>query len=184
MTENQYNPAEQAELAQIYIYWTKLVKAPDSQLKVLALNEIDKKQPALQNLARFLYLTKKFTIKQMMEITRLITLVWWYYKDRLEKDSPRIAEPLYVRKRIEWELFMEKMEGKGPKENKTSLEEHLKNYPARLLYGVIRGLIQNETTGILSSLSGSDKTYLLIHFKIIMDCFESLRNEQQANYTS
>ncbi|MBN9385990.1 MAG: hypothetical protein J0H74_34860 [Chitinophagaceae bacterium] len=170
----EFTPAEKAELALIYEIVTKVKKASDRELKGLVLDEMDKKQPALQNLARFLYMEKKFSMEQMMDITRLLILIWLYYKDRLRDPSVKIADPLYVEMRKKHESLMDEMNGKNAEHNKSLLVDHLKVYPGRFLYGQIQHAIFHNKSNKLSTLSRANKAYLLSHLKIIMDCFESL----------
>jgi len=178
--KNPFTPAETAELAVIYEIIKKLKGATDQELQGLALNEMDKKQPALQNLARFLYMEKRFSMEQMMEITRLLILIWLYYKDRLRDPDIKIADPLYVEMRKKHELLMSGMDGKSAEHNKRTLNDHLKVYPGRFLYGQIQQDIFHGKSNALSTLPKVDKAYLLSHLKIIMDCFESLTDRSST----
>lgn len=172
--EKQFTLAEQADLALLYEIITKINMSSDDQLQGLALDEMDKKQPALHNLARFLYLQKKFSMDQMMEITRLIVLTWLYYKDKLKVPNVKIADPLYVEMRKKYEAFTDKMKGKSAEHNKQMMDDYLKDYPGRFLYGQIHRIIFSEKDNKLASLSNADKTFLLSNFKIMMDCFETI----------
>gem|GEM_PF-3281049 len=174
--------AEEAELAVIYQFMIKLNDASNEELYGLALDEMDKKQPALQNLGRFLYQTKKFSMEQLWQITRLLILVWWYYKPWLKDQTKKIDDPLYVEMRKKWEVFEGKMKGKSRVDNKRMMDEMLKKYPARLLYGQIHRTIFMEKGSSFYTLSKPDKTYLLIHFKIIMDCFEALADRSIGSF--
>lgn len=174
--ERKFTLDEQAELAFIYEITTQLEACSDKELKGLALDEMDKKQPALQNLARFLYMENKFTMDQMMEITRLLILIWLYYKDKLKQPPIKIADPLYVEMRTKHEALMGKISSKNRLKNKQTLEDHLKEFPGRLLYGRLHAIVFVETTNKLATLSKANKAYLLSHFKIMMDCFETLRD--------
>jgi len=178
--EMQFTPAESAELALIYEILNKLKSASDQDLKGLALDEMDKKQPALQNLARFLYMEKKFSMEQMLEITRLLVLIWLYYKDRLSDPKIKITDPLYVEMRKKHELLMDGMHGKSAEHNKKVLNDHLKVYPGRFLYGQVQQAVFHEKSNKLSTLSKKNKAYLLSHLKIIMDCFESLTDRSST----
>jgi len=178
--EKQFTPAESAELALIYEIIKKLKGASDDDLKVLALDEMDKKQPALQNVARFLYMEKRFSMEQMIDIMRLLILIWLYYKDRLRDPNIKIADPLYVEMRKKYELLIGGMDGKSAEHNKRMLNDHLKEYPGRFLYGQVQQAIFHEKSNKLSTLPKVDKAYLLSHLKIIMDCFESLADRSST----
>ena len=172
--QEQYTIAEKAELALIHEILTKIRDTSDDELGALALDEMDRKQPALQNLARFLYMQKKFSIEQMMEITRLLAFIWLYYKDRLKVPNIKIADPLYNEMRKKHEALLAGMEGGKDKHSKQILEDHLKVYPARFLYGQVHQAIFIDKSNSLSAVAKADKAFLLSNLKIIMDCFETL----------
>lgn len=166
--------AERSELAFIYTLAKKLKQTPDERLQAVALDEIDREQPALQNFGRFLYLHGKYDQPQLKEIIRFIILVWWYYKDRLKVPHVKIADPLYLKMRKEFETFLEQLKGKSEAEIKRLMHDYLKNYPGRFLYGYLQGTVYTDKSSRLFSLSREEKTFLLNSFKIMMDCFESL----------
>jgi hypothetical protein len=172
-TKTNFTAAEKGELVLLYEFITKLEKASDEELNELALNEIKKKQPAIQTLTHHLYLSKKFSMEQMMEITRLMILVWWYYKPWI-KNEKKLDEPLYVEMRKKHEAFEAKFDGESATKNKEMMEEMLTKYPPRLLYGQVHRIIFMEKKNSLSTLSKASKAYLLSYLKIIMDCLEAL----------
>ena len=100
--------------------------------------------------------------------------VWWYYNRWVKGENRKIDDPLYVEMRKKYDAFMDKLEAGSRAHNKQKMEDMLKDYPARMLYGQIHRSIFMEKTNNLSTLSKADKAYLLSHFKIIMDCFETL----------
>jgi hypothetical protein len=173
-TKTNFTAAEKEELVLLYEFITKLEKASDEELNDLALNEIKKKQPAIQTLTHHLYLSKKFNMEQMMEITRLMILVWWYYKPWLKNENKKIDEPLYVAMKEKMVAFERKMEGKSRADNRQMMDEMLEKYPARLLYGQLHRIIFMEKNNGFSTLSKTNKAYLLTYIHIIMDCFEAL----------
>ena len=172
--EKEFKLAEQADLALLSEIITKIDMSSDDQLQDLALDEMDKKQPALHNLARFLYLQKEFSMDQMMEITRLLVLVWLYYKEKRKVPNVKIADPLYVEMRKKYEAFTDKMDGKSAEHNKHLMDDYLKEYPGRFLYGQLHRIIFSEKDNKLASLSQADKAFLMSNFKIMMDCFETM----------
>jgi hypothetical protein len=89
-----FTKAEKKEMVFIHALADTLKKFPDNMLQDVALNEMDKEQPPLQNLARFFYLKGKYSPDQMTAIVRLCILMWWYYKDRLKVPHVKIAESL------------------------------------------------------------------------------------------
>ena len=113
-------------------------------------------------------------MEQMMQITRLMILVWWYYKPWLKNENKKIEEPLYLEMRKKHEAFEKKMAGNSREYNKQMMDEMLKNYPGRLLYGQIHRTIFMEKANSFSKLPKATKAFLVSYFKIIMDCFEAL----------
>jgi hypothetical protein len=173
--------SERPELTFIYALTTRLKKTPDKELQNLALNEMDREQPALQNFGRSLYLTGKYNRDQQVEIIRLLILMWWYYKDRLKVPHVKIADPLYLKMKAEYEAFMSQMTGKSNEHNNQLMEDYLKNYPGRFLYGYFQGTIYSDESSKLFSLPREGKAFLLSGFKIMMDCFESLVDRSKVS---
>src|SRR6186713_42634 len=162
------NPEEKAQLAKIYVYRKKLDKAKTKELPVLALNEMDARQPALQNMVHFLYLSKKFTMPQMMDITRMVILMWWFYREKSTSETTKIADALYVEKRKLHEAFLHRLKGNSPERQSQLVLEQMKTLSGQLLYRHFLAMLYEEKN-TLATLSAEDKSYLMSHYKIMMD---------------
>jgi len=175
--------AEKSEQAFIYILARRLKNTPDQRLQDVALDEMDREQPALQNFGRFLYLNGKYTQQQLIEIMRLLILIWWYYKDRLKIPHEKIKDPLFLKMKAEYESLLARINEKSPDQGKQLMHDYLKSYPGRILYGYMKGTIFNDKTSKLFSLPREVKSLLLSNIKIMMDCFESMvdRSAPAAN---
>ena len=169
-----FTKAEKKELAFIHVLADILKKLPDSKLQDVALNEMDKEQPALQNLARFFYLKGNYSPDQMTAIIRLCILMWWYYKDRLKVPHVKIADALFLKKKAEYDDFIKRTYGKSKAQNNYLMEENLKDHSGRFLLGYIHALIYREKSSAFMSLPSEQKVIVSINFRVMIDCFESL----------
>ncbi len=172
--KKDYTEAEKAELAFIYVLARKLKNTPDRRLQEVALDEMDREQPAMQNFGRFIYLNGKYTQQQLVEIMRLLILIWWYYKDRLKVPHEKIADPLFLKMKAAYESLLAQINERSPDQGKQLLHDYMRTYPGRLLYGYMQGTMYDDRSSKLFSLPRDVKRLLLSNIKIMMDCFESL----------
>jgi len=178
--EIKLTAAEVVELARIHVDMNLLYLAPDEALNDMALNEIEKEQPILKNLAYFLYQTKKFSMEQMMEISRLLIVIYWYYKNWSNIGNKKIGGPLYDEMRMRHDAFEAKFTGKSAAKVKQMVQANIEKFPGRVLYGEIQRTLFKERTNSLATASKANKHMLITIFKITMDCFESLIDRENG----
>lgn len=163
---------DKKELALIFGFLNRLENLTNAELPKEALNEMDKKQPALQNMALFFNKTGKFSEKQMMTITRLLILIWWVYKEKLPPDHPKIDDALFSQIKEDHQAWIKEITSLGAEKERKAFAYFLETYPPRWLYGQVQGKLFVEKDSPLYTLSNDDKHFLLTNIHILIDCFE------------